>query len=328
MTPFAIAGVQMQVAAEHENVTAMGHKIDQVMARFPWVQMILFSELAPFGPVPAPNPEMLDETVQHLAALAHRHGIWLIPGSFYVRENGQLFNESIVIGPSGEIAARYRKIFPFTPYEVGVTGGTEAVVFDVPGAGRFGLSICYDIWFPETTRQLTAMGAEVLLHPVLTGTIDRHIELSIARATAAMFQCYVFDINGLGAGGTGHSCVIDPSGVALYEAAGQEEIIPVEVDFDLVRRQRTNGLRGLGQTLKSFRDHRCDFPVYDHERFDTSYLDGLGPLAMPVRGAEHDPDSLKPEELLPLEEKPNGEQQEQPVEVLPLHPVAAEKGGE
>ena len=74
----------------------------------------------------------------------------------------------------------------------------------------------YDIWFPETTRTLTAMGAEVLLHPVLTGTIDRDVELSIARATAAQFQCYVFDINGLDAGGIGRSAVIDPAGTVLY----------------------------------------------------------------------------------------------------------------
>lgn len=303
MTPFAIAGVQMQVNAGQENVTAMTHKIEHVLIRFPWVQMIIFSELAPFGPVPEHHPESMDDTVRLFCDVARHHQIWLLPGSFFVREDGLLFNETVVIDPAGQIVARYRKMFPFAPYEVGVTGGSKVAVFDVPHYGRFGVSICYDIWFPETTRQLTSMGAEVLLHPVLTGTIDRHIELSIARATAAMFQCYVFDINGLGAGGTGHSCVVDPSGIIIYEAAGQEEIIPVEVDFDMIRRQRTNGLRGLGQTLKSFRDHRCDFPVYDDDRFDPRYLDGLGPLAMPARGAPHGIDGPVPETLMPLDEK-------------------------
>ncbi len=182
MTPFAIAGVQMQVSAGHENVTAMAHKIEYVMARFPWVQMILFSELATFGPVPDHHPESPDKTLKVFSEAARRHNVWLLPGSLYVREHGQLFNESVVISPEGEIIARYRKMFPFAPYEAGVAGGDEVIVFDVPDVGRFGLSICYDIWFPETTRQLTAMGAEVLLHPVLTGTIDRDIELSIARA--------------------------------------------------------------------------------------------------------------------------------------------------
>ncbi|MCH8202014.1 MAG: carbon-nitrogen hydrolase family protein, partial [Proteobacteria bacterium] len=296
MTPFSIAGVQMTVSATRENVTAMVSKIDHVMSLFPWVEMILFSELAPYGPVPSNCPKSLAVTERTFQKQARRHGVWLIPGSMFVREVGRIYNEAIVINPDGDIVARYRKMFPFAPYERDVTGGTEVLVFDVPGVGRFGLSICYDIWFPETTRQLTAMGAEVLLLPVLTATIDRDIELSIARATAAMFQTYIFDINGLSAGGTGRSCVVDPSGTVLYQAAGNPEIIPIEVDFDMVRRQRAVGLRGLGQTLKSFRDHRCHFPIYEDDNFDTAYLDSLGPLAMPKQGATQGTGEPAPEE--------------------------------
>ena len=129
------------------------------------------------------------------------------------------------------------------------------------------------------------MGVEVLLHPVLTGTIDRDIELSIARASAAMFQCYVFDINGIGAGGVGRSCVIDPAGCVLYQAAGQEELIPIEIDLEQVRRQRETGIRGLGQTLKSFRDRNADFHVYDRSSGLDQYLYQLGPLEVPSRGS-------------------------------------------
>ncbi len=306
MTPFSIAGVQMTISATHENATAMSSRIDHVMTQFPWVEMILFSELAPFGPMPSNCPDSLAETERSFEEQARRHGVWLIPGSMFVREAGRLYNEAIVINPDGDIVARYRKMFPFAPYERDVTGGTEVLVFDVPGVGRFGLSICYDIWFPETTRQLTAMGAEVLLLPVLTATIDRDIELSIARATAAMFQIYIFDINGLGAGGTGRSCVVDPSGTVLYQAAGHPETIPIEVDFDMVRRQRAVGLRGLGQTLKSFRDHRCNFPIYDNDQFDTAYLDSLGPLAMAKRGATQGIGDPAPEEIAPLTDAGEG----------------------
>jgi hypothetical protein len=185
----------------------------------------------------------------------------------------------------GRVVVRYRKMFPFRPYEEGIAGGTSACVFDVPGVGRFGLSICYDIWFPETTRSLTALGAEVLLHPVLTGTSDREIELSIARATAAQFQCYVFDINGIGAGGLGRSCIVDPSGQVLHQAGGQEEMIPIEIDLGQVRRQRETGLRGLGQVLKSFRDRSADFPVYDRSSGADAYLHTLSALRMPARGS-------------------------------------------
>ncbi len=306
MTPFSIAGVQMAVSATQENVTAMASKIDHLMALFPWVEMSLFSELAPYGPMPSNCPESRVETERSFQEQARRHGVWLIPGSMFVREAGRLYNEAIVINPDGDIVARYRKMFPFAPYERDVTGGTKVLVFDVPGVGRFGLSICYDIWFPETTRQLTAMGAEVLLLPVLTATIDRDIELSIARATAAMFQTYIFDINGLGAGGTGQSCVVDPSGTVLYQAAGHPEIIPIEVDFDMVRRQRAVGLRGLGQTLKSFRDHRCNFPIYDNDQFDTAYLDSLGPLVMAKQGATQGIGEAAPEEIAPLTDPGEG----------------------
>lgn len=285
MKPFSIAGVQMHVAANHENVTEMLHRIDLVMVRFPWVQMIVFSELAAYGPLITNHPESLEDAHKTLCEAAARHNVWLIPGSMFERHEAGVYNVAIVINPAGEIVTSYAKMFPFRPYEADVRGGTEFCVFDVPNAGRFGLSICYDIWFPETTRTLVSMGAEVLLHPVLTGTIDREIELTIARSTAAMFQTYIFDVNGLGPGGTGRSCVVDPSGTILYQAAGQEEVIPVEVDFDLVRRQRAVGLRGLGQTLKSFRDREVHFGVYDPSCYDPQYLNGLGVLEMPQQGS-------------------------------------------
>ena len=285
MTPFAIAGIQMHVGALHENISAMRHRLDLAIARFPWVQMVVFSELAPFGPMTSHAQDDLTKIEATFQEMAAQHGVWLLPGSMFERVGDAIYNTASVIDPSGNVVGRYRKMFPFRPYEANVSAGTEFLIFDVPDVGRFGVSICYDIWFPETTRTLTSQGVEVLLHPVLTGTTDRDVELSIARATAAMFQCYVVDVNGLGAGGCGRSCIIDPSGMVLHQAAGQEEIIPMEVDLDLVRRQRETGLRGLGQTLKSFRDRDVEFSVYDRSGGTTPYLDSLGPLEMPDRGS-------------------------------------------
>ncbi len=287
MTPFAIAGVQMHVAALHDNVEGMRHRLDVLMARFPWVQMALFSELAPFGPLPRFAQPFPNAVLDTFCEDARRHGIWLIPGSLFEKaEDGRIYNTSVVINPAGEIVAKYRKMFPFRPYESEVEAGTEFCVFDVPEVGRFGLSICYDIWFPETTRQLTSQGVEVLLHPVLTGTSDRDAELAIARATAAQFQCYVFDVNGLGAGGVGRSCVIDPSATVIHQSAGQEDLFPFEIDLDLVRRQRETGMRGLGQVLKSFRDRPVNFPVYDRASGADAYLHTLGPLELPTKGTQ------------------------------------------
>ncbi len=286
MTPFAIAGVQMHVSALHSNVEAMRHRIEILMARFPWTQMVLFSELSPYGPLDQFAQPFPNEALDQFREDARRFGIWLIPGSmFEKREDGRIYNTSVVINPDGEIVAKYSKMFPFKPYEHGIASGTEFCVFDVPEVGRFGLSICYDIWFPETTRQLTSQGVEVLLHPVLTGTTDRDAEIAIARATAAQFQCYVFDVNGLAAGGVGRSLVVDPSATVLHQSAGQEDMFPIEVDLDIVRRQRETGLKGLGQVLKSFRDREADFPIYDRTSGADSYLHTLGPLQTPQQGS-------------------------------------------
>ena len=286
MTPFAIAGIQMYVNALQPNIDGMLHRLDILMARFPWTQMVLFSELAPFGPLPKYALPFENEPVQRFQEAARRYNIWLIPGSmFEVRPDGRIYNTSVVINPEGKIISRYSKMFPFRPYEAGIEAGTEFCVFDVPGVGRFGLSICYDIWFPETTRQLTSQGVEVLLHPVLTGTTDRDAELAIARATAAQFQCYVFDVNGLGAGGNGRSLVVDPTATVLHQSAGQEDMFPIEVDLSLVRRQRETGMKGLGQVLKSFRDRSNDFSVYDRTSGTDAYLQSLGPLEIPRQGS-------------------------------------------
>ena len=65
----------------------------------------------------------------------------------------------------------------------------------MPDIGRFGISVCYDMWFQETLRTMTWMGAECILHPSLTSTIDRDVERCMVRASAAMYQCYFFDVN-------------------------------------------------------------------------------------------------------------------------------------
>ena len=286
MRPFAIAGLQLNVSGRQSNLAHVVDRIEMLMLLYPWVQMVLVSELATFGgwtgnAMPVPNE--VEDTYRRLAAA---HKIWLVPGSLYEQTDAGIFNTAPVISPTGDVVVRYRKMFPFMPYEVGVESGTEFCVFDVPEAGRFGLSICYDMWFPETSRTLAAMGAEVILHPTLTPSIDRDVELSIVRATAAMNQCFVIDINGIGDGGNGRSILVAPSGDVLYQAGSNEEMLPIEINLDRVRRSREVGLKGLGQPLKSFRDRRVDFAVYQRDSGVASYLDTLGPLEKMARGSK------------------------------------------
>jgi hypothetical protein len=128
------------------------------------------------------------------------------------------------------------------------------------------------------------MGAEVIMHPTMSGTIDRDIELSIVRAMASVNQCYFFDVNGLDTGGCGRSLVCGPDGRVLHQSEGTEEIIPLELNIDRVKRSRELGILRLGQPLKSFRDHihKGVFGIYQ-SGIATPYLDSLGPLIKPTR---------------------------------------------
>ena len=283
MVPFSIAGVQMNVSLAHDNLDIMERRVAAIANRFPWVHMILFSELAALGPNPAKAQTLPGPAENRFREIAPPFGLWLIPGSMFEVFDGRLYNTTSVINPLGQVVGRYRKMFPFRPYEVGVESGDQFLVFDVPEVGRFGVSICYDMWFPETTRTLVSMGAEVILHPTMTDTIDRDVELSIARAAAVTNQCYFFDINGVGEWGNGRSIIIGPSGYVIHEAGSGEEIMPVEINLSRVRREREVGIRGLGQPLKSFRDRPVRFDVYNPQLFDHSYLNSLGVLEKPTR---------------------------------------------
>jgi deaminated glutathione amidase len=284
-TPFAIAGIQQHLSAVVENVTRMSGRLDVLMSVYPWVQMVVFSELAPFGPLTVNAQPFPNRTEAHFQEMAKKHGIWLLPGSMFELVGKHIYNTCSVINPEGEIVGRYRKMFPFYPYEEGVERGEEFLVFNVPEVGKFGVSICYDMWFPETSRTLVALGAEVILHPTLTSSIDRDVELAIARATAAQNQCFFFDVNGLGDGGIGRSIVVGPHGGILHQAGSSEEMFPLEIDLDRARRAREVGLRGLGQPLKSFRDRKVSFPVYGPDWRKHGFFKHLGALEKQKRGA-------------------------------------------
>jgi hypothetical protein len=98
-----------------------------------------------------------------------------------------------------------------------------------------------------------------------------------------MNQCFFFDVNGVGGGGTGRSIVIRPTGTVVHTAGNSEETFPVDIDLSVVRRCRVSGMFGLGQPLKSFRDRNVDFTVYRPDGPGAEYLAGLGPLEKPGR---------------------------------------------
>jgi predicted amidohydrolase len=189
------------------------------------------------------------------AELARETGGWLMLGGVAERtdEARRVHNAALVFDPQGELVARYRKIHLF---DVSLADGTEhresrcvapgadTAVVDTP-AGRLGLSVCYDVRFPELYRRLVEQGATLLAVPaaftVPTGRDHWHVLL---RARAIESQAYVlapaqWGAHGHGRTTYGHALVCDPWGTVLAECADGEGVALAEVDPERLRAVRT-----------------------------------------------------------------------------------------
>jgi predicted amidohydrolase len=183
---------------------------------------------------------------ERLGGLAVETGLWLVPGSVYERGEAGIHNTAVAISPEGELAARYRKAFPWQPHEH-AEPGDRFVVFEIPEIGRIGLAICYDGFFPEVFRQLAWLGAEVVIQPTLTTTSDRAAELITARANAIVNQLYVVNVNAAAPAALGRSLVIDPEGLVRLQAGPTEELLTDVLDLDAVERVRRMGTAGVSR---------------------------------------------------------------------------------
>ncbi|MFJ5292707.1 MULTISPECIES: carbon-nitrogen hydrolase family protein [unclassified Streptomyces] len=242
---------------------------------FPHVQLVTVPELflAAEGPLLSPAPaDWMDRAAvtvpgpltDRICALAIETGLWLVPGTVFERAtDGRIHNTALAVSPEGEITARYRKVFPWQPYEK-TAPGTEFTVFDIPGAGRVGLAICYDGSFPETMRQLAWLGAEVVIQPTLTTTRDREMELVCARANAWTNQLYVVNVNASDPAGVGTSAIVDPEGIVRQQAGTGEEILVDVLDLDTVTRVRRYGSSGINRPWSQLAGygHTVELPAY------------------------------------------------------------------
>jgi predicted amidohydrolase len=195
------------------------------------------------------------ESVGAMALWARRHGIWLVGGSITERREGRekLSNTCVVFDPEGEVAAVYRKIHLF---DVEVGGhvyreseaeepGDEPVVVRT-GEWTVGLSICYDLRFPELYRVLALEGGELLTVPshFTLHTGRDHWEV-LLRARAIENSCYVAAAAQIGETrpgkpSYGRSLIADPWGLVLAQAPDEECVIGAELDRERVEEVRRN----------------------------------------------------------------------------------------
>jgi predicted amidohydrolase len=182
---------------------------------------------------------------------ARELGVDLVAGSIAELVPGREMhaNTSVHVGGDGELSAVYRKLHMFDVEVDGVTyyeseheqAGSEPVVSTLAGGVPLGLTICYDVRFPELYRMLSERGAEVITVPsafTLATTRD-HWEVLI-RARAIENQCFVIAPNQIGAHPPGHraggrSLIVDPWGLVLAGAPDTETVIVADLDFDVLR---------------------------------------------------------------------------------------------
>ncbi|MGK3955570.1 carbon-nitrogen hydrolase family protein [Arthrobacter sp. R4] len=254
---------------------AFAEEAAKALESHPGAKLLVFPELHLFGDgspdrhrteaLRAAAEPLSGPRMQGLAELARSLGVWLVPGSLCeAGPNGELFNTQVVLSPTGELAGSYRKIFPWRPHEP-YDPGDHFVVVDLGGVGRVGLNICYDAWFPEATRQLAWMGADVILNVVKTTTPDRALELVLARANAIVNQVFVVSVNCGGPTGEGRSIIVDPEGAVIVEAPdAAATTLAANLDLGAVDRVRANGTAGVTRMWSQFRPGEPDIqlPVY------------------------------------------------------------------
>lgn len=286
-----IAAVQMEYKAWDADATIseLEEVVGQMSKAHPWIDLFIAPELALSGLVhfTRVSPDQLEDAVttipgprvDRIRKLAKKTATWIVPGSFWEREDDKVYNATVVVSPEGEIVTRYRKMFPWLPYENGITGGNEFITFDIPDVGRIGVTICYDTWFPEVSRTLAWMGADVILRPTLTPTSDRDIEIGLSRANAAFNQVYFIDVNGLGPWGGGRSAFFDPNGRVLQESGTSPTVLTEILDLEKVRETRERGTLGLCQTWKQLRDTNPALEMYRDLPSGEIFQD-LGDLAL------------------------------------------------
>lgn len=207
--------------------------------------------------------------IQHmLAAAARQHGIWLLSGTYPAKADGVRVRAcSKLYSPQGECVARYDKIHLFDVVlpdgqesyreSAGMEPG-ERMVTAACGEHVLGMSVCYDLRFPELFRHYAAQGATLLSVPAaFTAVTGRAHWLTLLKARAIENLCYVIapgqgGLHENGRATYGHSVIIDPWGEVLGEAGEGEAVVIADAP------------------LKTLHDLRTRFPALQHRRIAVS----------------------------------------------------------
>jgi deaminated glutathione amidase len=253
-----VAAVQLTSTVDRERNLATADRLTRAAAAAGAELVVLPEKWAVLGTPEetAAGAEPLDgPTLTWARDTARELGIDLVAGSIAERvpdrERGS--NTSVHIGPDGEDRAVYRKIHMFDVEVGGRTyreseheaPGDEPVTSELADGSGLGLTICYDLRFPELARILAVEGATVLTVPAaFTETTTRDHWEVLLRARAIENQCFVVAANQIGEPAPGirtggRSMIVDPWGLVLAQAPDGETVVLADLDFDRLRGIRT-----------------------------------------------------------------------------------------
>jgi formamidase len=276
------------IKAHTSRMLAMTAQVVEGYSPFVPVKLVVFPEFAHAAPVYPTAKELLEhlaipipnEHTERYAAIARQYGIYIQTGTFLESDDrypGAVFNTTCLIGPEG-LLSRYRKVNPWIPWEVHASphdlpGYADEIfpVTDTP-IGKLGVAICYDWLFPETLRQLTANGAEVLIRVSAymdpwgaTAPLDWWTVVNRCRALENI--AYVVAAN-QGASLSHYPPFSWPGGSMLVDFEGRilaqadpgpgEKVVVATIDIDALRHERAT--RRGHQTLGHLRSE-C-YPMY------------------------------------------------------------------
>lgn len=186
------------------------------------------------------------ETIEFLSELAQRYSVNIIGGSFISKRNKKYYNTCPVIDRNGEIIATYDKMHLFSYYGCDegkyITKGEKPVMVDIDGV-KIGLSLCYDIRFPEIYRAYRKAGADLLIN-MAAWPKSRAIHWeALSKARAIENQCFMVALTQSGLiekeeYNLGHSRIIDYNGETLTEIKDIEGAMFAEIKFDEIYKFR------------------------------------------------------------------------------------------
>jgi len=254
-----VAAIQMNSQDNKEkNVQSAENLIDNAAEKGAKLVVLpeMFNYLGPGEQKLVEAEKIPGPTTQRMMDKATQHGMFVIAGSILEISPApdKVYNTSVFINPEGQIIAKYRKIHLFdvvvegqTPYEesAGVIPGEE-IVTAVTNFGTVGLSVCYDLRFPELYCALSNRGSRIISIPAAftlhTGLA--HWEVLI-RARAIENSSYVIAAGQVGSHPVnrecfGNSMIVDPWGTVVARAPNRESVVIAEVDLDYLDKVRKN----------------------------------------------------------------------------------------